>query len=827
MPGSRFKPAIRISLLSLAIYFALTACIPGLESYLPDLSNNSAFQPSPSPAQAEVDFRVQVPPGTVSSAVFMDIVDEVTGLALNPMRFKLDPIDPTHYAIQIPINTGSVIKYRYVLDGAPPQVERTPQGDPVRYRMVLVNGPGQVEDLISGWENSPFQGATGRIQGTITDSKNNIPLANILVTAGGLSTLTSSDGSFTLDGVAPGLHNVVAYSLDGGYRPYQQGAVVAPEATTPAPIRLEPSTWVSITFNVEAPDDTDENAVIRLIGDTYFLGNTFANLSGGVNTLAARAPTLSPRPDGKYSLTLSLPAGLDLRYKYSLGDGFWNAERLSNGHFRIRQLIVPSSDAVIEDVIETWSTADYAPVVFEVTAPASTPADDVVSIQFNPYTWTEPIPMWPIGANHWRYVLYSPLNILDKVGYRYCRNDQCSLADDTATMGSITAGKTLTVNPAGQRLQDVIENWGWWSGETDPATVVSTEVSPRGSDFIAAVEFSGAYNPSWQPYLKSALQDIQEIKANWVFLNPTWSYTSVKIPSLAPLPGRDPLWPDVMQMIEMGHQNNLKIALHPGINFPIPGEDWWLAATRDASWWQTWFDRYRTYLIHFADLASRTNASALVIGGPEILPALPNGKLSDGSGSGVPDDAEERWVRLIAEVRAHYNGPLLWALPYSGSIENIPAFVAALDQIYWLWSAPLTTVADPVETDLADEFGRQLDEVLLPAIEPLKKPVVIGIAYPSADGAATGCVKVDDICQRFEAQRANEPNLPISVDLKEQADIYNAAMVAINQRSWVNGVVSRGYFPPAALQDYSLSIHGKPARDVLWYWFPRLLGLAN
>jgi hypothetical protein len=62
------------------------------------------------------------------------------------------------------------------------------------------------------------------------------------------------------------------------------------------------------------------------------------------------------------------------------------------------------------------------------------------------------------------------------------------------------------------------------------------------------------------------------------------------------------------------------------------------------------------------------------------------------------------------------------------------------------------------------------------------------------------------------------------VDLQQQADIYDAVFNAVNARSWVGGLVSRGYFAPAALQDKSASIHGKPAADLLWYWFPRLLG---
>jgi hypothetical protein len=37
-------------------------------------------------------------------------------------------------------------------------------------------------------------------------------------------------------------------------------------------------------------------------------------------------------------------------------------------------------------------------------------------------------------------------------------------------------------------------------------------------------------------------------------------------------------------------------------------------------------------------------------------------------------------------------------------------------------------------------------------------------------------------------------------------------------------VVSDGYYPPISLQDKSISIHGKPARGVVWFWFGRFLG---
>ncbi|HEX9838559.1 MAG TPA: hypothetical protein VGA72_04400, partial [Anaerolineales bacterium] len=73
----------------------------------------------------------------------------------------------------------------------------------------------------------------------------------------------------------------------------------------------------------------------------------------------------------------------------------------------------------------------------------------------------------------------------------------------------------------------------------------------------------------------------------------------------------------------------------------------------------------------------------------------------------------------------------------------------------------------------------------------------------------------------------NRPNADIgtvNLDLQQQLDIYDAVFNAVNARTWVSGLVSRGYFAPVTLQDKSASIHGKPAADLLWYWFPRLIG---
>ncbi|NTU55544.1 MAG: hypothetical protein HGA79_04780, partial [Anaerolineales bacterium] len=216
-----------------------------------------------------------------------------------------------------------------------------------------------------------------------------------------------------------------------------------------------------------------------------------------------------------------------------------------------------------------------------------------------------------------------------------------------------------------------------------------------------------------------------------------------------------------------------------------------------------------------------------ILGGDWIAPALPNGKLADGTPSGVPADAEARWLTIVAEVRQHFAGPVLFALPYTNTDVQPPvSLLKSTDGMYLLWFAKLTDTNPPDKAAMTAEIGRLLDENIFPVQAQVGKPVIIGLSYPSAGNSASGCLpKPGGGCLDWTALNRPNPDITtISLDLQQQFDIYDAFLNAVNGRTWVSGVVSRGYFPPAALQDKSASVHGKPAADLLWFWFPRLLG---
>jgi hypothetical protein len=807
--------------------------IPGTSTQTP-----APDLPSPTPQTvAQTNFVATLPePLQPNETLAISILDEVTGLSLNATQYPMSARDALTYTATLPLPYNSIVKYRYVRRGASQVLEDTNLGTAIRYRMQYVVGPSDVQDIIADWGDKSYTRPTGTILGQVLNADTGSPLPNMLVSAGGQQFLTDSVGHFKLVGLPTGTQNLLVYSLDGRYQTFQQGATVGENNATVVDVRVKPSQFVNVTFSVSVPAETVPGIPVRIAGNILQLGNTFADLQGGVSTSTDRMPIMNLQADGTYAVTLGLPAGAYIQYKYTLGDGFWDAEHKADGQWVLRDFIVPSQDVTLQDGVATWSAGESAPILFEVSVPSVTPPGDIIYMQFNTFGWMEPIPMWPLGNNRWAYKLYGPLNILGSFSYRYCRNGQCGSADDVQTVGMSPGGRQATTSLLGQDIQDTVGAWKWFENP-EPVTLVGASITPRTSGFIAGVEFQSTYRPNWSYYAPQAFANTQALGANMAILTPTWTYSNISPLRFSPTPGQDPLWIDSAIMISQARSLGLNTALFPMPNFPASSDpsaslstNFWLAAPRDAQWWQTWFARYREFAVNYADLATQTGSQTLILGGDWITPALPGGKLPDGTLSNVPADADAQWKSIIADVRTHFKGQVLWALPYTKSnIETPLNFLKDVDGIYLLWSASLSTNQSATKTDYANEAGRLLDNEVAPLVSLLNKPLILAVAYPSAAGSASGCISNGQGgCLDWTA--LNRPNADISsvnLNLQLQADIYEAMLTAVNSRAWISGFVSRGYYLPASLQDKSASIHSKPAADILWYWYPRMLGTVK
>jgi hypothetical protein len=814
------KFGIQLALITLL----LTSCSPTGQTKATPKAAPTSVTETTQLQYAEVVFSVSTPKDTPpQDPVYLDVLDEVTGLGLNPVRYPLEEKSANQFEAHIPVIVGSTVKYRYLHGAGTPAIEYTSTGSQVRYRIQSITGPITVQDIVSGWSDLPYTGKGGRVYGKVVNSSTSEPIPGMMVECAGQQTFTGGDGSFRFDDVEPGTHTLATMSLDGTYHTYQQGAEVAVDTGTQALLQVEKAKTVKVTFIANVPTLPVENATVRVIGSLTPLGNTFADLAGGMNTLASRAPAMTKLADGQYSLVMKLPIGTDLRYKYSLGDGFWNAEHTQNGKFNVRQLIVPSTDTVIQDTVSSWSSSpDTSPILFSVTSPDTTPKNDIVSIQLNPFGWTEPIPMWSTGENSWKFALYNPLGLENPIAYRYCRNDQCDTAAEVTDPNASEQHISFTSQNSDE-ISNEISSWNNWSSSSEATKVVSAEITARDKSFIAGIEISPDYDPSWLPYLESSIGQITQAGANAVILTPTWTNLNPTLPVFRPTSGKDILWQDMISAGSVIKKKEMNILVFPELSLGLPSSTWWSQAYRDTNWWQTWFDSYSAFIINSAEYADQVEARGIVIGGPWIDPALPEGVLSDGSPSGVPGDAEARWESLITEIRDRYQGTVIWAIS-SSDLSRQPAFLKQIDAFYVLWSPSLVSSDEAANRTFTEEFSRLLDENLAPFQLTYSKPVYIAIDYPSAQGASKGCIDLSGQCQPFDVLNAHSTMTEIPIDLQVQVDLYNAAFESLNSRTWINGIISRGYYPPVTLKDSSSSIHGKPAWDVVWYWFPRLLG---
>jgi hypothetical protein len=192
------------------------------------------------------------------------------------------------------------------------------------------------------------------------------------------------------------------------------------------------------------------------------------------------------------------------------------------------------------------------------------------------------------------------------------------------------------------------------------------------------VEFDRNFQPRWQPSFGYAYEAIEGMDANWVFITPTWSFSS-GIPSKIYLdPGKNPLWMDTSQQIQLAESNQLFTAIFPSLlntNSSHLSSD----ALLSRSEWEEWFKNYRSFLLFYADLASVNGADALVLGGSGAFPSLPDRiAVSDLNSAEASDFASLRWQSLIADIRAHFRGKISLSIPgptaiYSGIGWRLPS----------------------------------------------------------------------------------------------------------------------------------------------------------
>jgi len=804
---SQFKPVNKI-ILFLFLSIILIGCnYPSSKNtFQPDRSKNLTEYSTP---YVSIQFNIVLPqPLLVGEKVNIVILDEVTGLPYNRQQYEMDIKEENTYTTTLSIPMFSVIKYRYekVGDSVTPEINAT--GRNVRYRMYLVEEGGSVNDYLSSWDSDVSFSVNGRFEGVVIDQNTGAPIPDIIVSVGGQLSFTDANGLFAFNGLQAGTHNALFYAINGAYRSFQQGATIVDGKTTPAEVRLSPNEPVEVTFLVTPPNDAI-GAPIYIAGNFAQFGNTFTDLTGSMSIESNRMPQLSLQNDGKLSKTVTLYSGTDFRFKFTLGDGYWNAELNPDNDVVTRQLIVPDQNVSLELQISTWRAPVFEPITFEtfVHPEIGYPGDRY--IQFKTEEWMEPIRFWPLGNGNYLYILYSPFEITTPISYRVCLTKSCG-SEKTGQFVSSTG----QVEPSDQPLTRTITIDQWLSNSSMTTNKgVDTAAFPYKSNaFKTIIELSPEMTPRWFSTFPIALEEIEKINSEILLISPQWIQNKHN-GLLQPEIGATPFSFELLNYISEAQEQDLEIGLFPQIG-PLNNKeqsfDW---NQQNDAWLADWFNSYRQFILNYTKLADNSGLDYLVIGGKHLLHALP-----DNHPIYLQDQIEDDWRALISDIREQFDGNLLWATNAGTQIDPLPPFIDLFDEIYIIIDSPIAPDINATSDLIAYGFTQTIDNLIYEVYRSTLKPISIALAYPSVEGSAQGCHLINNDCSNdglFIQTELTEYNL----DVDQQTEIYNAILPVAASRDWITAISIRGFNLSMDPDDSSSSIFGKPAQGVIEYWF--------
>ncbi len=162
----------------------------------------------------------------------------------------------------------------------------------------------------------------------------------------------------------------------------------------------------------------------------------------------------------------------------------------------------------------------------------------------------------------------------------------------------------------------------------------------------------------------ASMEQLASTGTQWVSLITSRYQDHHNTTEIYPLEDKTPTDESLIFVIRKLHELNLKVMLKPHIDI-VEGNGKWRGEisfdnTQD---WQTWFNNYSAYILHYADIARQENVESFCVGTELTQSALTQPQL---------------WRDLINKIREVYKGELTYAANWDTEFEKI-TFWDALD----------------------------------------------------------------------------------------------------------------------------------------------------
>ncbi len=248
----------------------------------------------------------------------------------------------------------------------------------------------------------------------------------------------------------------------------------------------------------------------------------------------------------------------------------------------------------------------------------------------------------------------------------------------------------------------------------------------------------------------------------------------------------------------LAKQAGIKTLLKPHIWLTNRDKNKWLGdiAMNTEADWQTWFQNYSTFILHYARLAETHHMEALCIGTELMNPAVKR---------------EKDWRKLIEQIRQVYHGQLTYAANWYLEYEKIK-FWDALDFIGVQGYFPLGKKMNPNLIELQAAWKPYVSHLEKVARRYQKPIVFTEVGYKSTPDAAIEPWKWPDQSQ----------DVSYTESYLTQANCYEALFKTFWHRSWFGGLFIWKWYPQVRKngRDHrDFTPQHKPAEKIVAEWY--------
>ncbi|MEM2930585.1 MAG: hypothetical protein QW797_06995, partial [Thermoproteota archaeon] len=293
---------------------------------------------------------------------------------------------------------------------------------------------------------------------------------------------------------------------------------------------------------------------------------------------------------------------------------------------------------------------------------------------------------------------------------------------------------------------------------------------------------------SWPPRFDSTESDeslrlLRLTNTEWVAICFFWYQETINSAKIRPL-YNSPSEESLIHVINKAHELGMRVMLKPMVD-PLDGH--WRGEIPAS---EAWFESYADFINHWADFSERHGVELLCIG----------------CEFNANDRDDGNWRKIVAGVREHYSGPITYAANHD-NYQNVKWW-DSLDYVGIDAYFPLTNTNNPTLDELKQAWRKHADDIEK-WVSTVGKPVIFTeIGYRSGDGTNT---------------MPWEWSINMGVDLKEQADCYEAAFQVLWNKSWFYGFYWWNWetSPFVAAMSNSYTPQNKPVEDIVRKWYAR------